>query len=234
MKDITYKEELAKFYNNFHKQEPNLFELQLQKIINILDFNKNDIYYDLGCGSGRLLTPLNDRGYNIKGIEKSYNMYNENIKYNNKIENIAIDENIKINSNKCYFSMSLHQMGNKLVQKKILDALLKQVDEILLITISSKQMDKLLLNKLFPTLNKYDRNRFLFIEELDYKINYYEEQFNTFNINRNYYIDLIKNKYISSLQILDEVELNKGLDQLSKMDIDLLYLDAYTYIKISK
>lgn len=245
MNKISYTENLSKNYNTYHGRHDKLNEMQIYKIQNYLNLNTDKKVMDVGCGSGRLLVPMSTKVDEIIGVEYSPNMFNElktvqpkNSKIYNTDYNLFLENNsVKLDS--AYFSYSLHQL-NENVDKQI--DILKNtfttfgVDKILLITISHKQMDENILNIHNEKLNKFDKNRFITKDKLQHHFNIelYEEETNYYPIEKNVLLDRIKNKYISSLQILDESEINTLISVIDKKYQDIIiYPDFYNYIVIT-
>lgn len=253
-KKIIYWDELSEKYNSFHNRSNELNWLQLQKIKCYLNCHLYNTIIDAGCGSGRLLLPLAGELKTYKkliGIEYSESMYNELYKNTNncldtyriELYNLSYQEYLKRNAevvDLVYFSYSLHQIEedkNKQIEilKSTFDVL--SAKKVLLITASDELFDKSLLNLCSKKLNEFDRSRFLQFDELrneNFKISIYENEMNYFPIDYDYICYLIDQKFISSLQILDDDELNElkvNLKAYSHNNI-LNWTDYYTYITL--
>jgi hypothetical protein len=110
------------------------------------------------------------------------------------------------------------------------------VSDILLITISHNQFKENILNINCDKLDKFDRNRMITKNHLSehFNIKLYEEQTNYFSISKAELISRIENKYISSLQILTDSELNELIYKINSSYPEvILYPDFYTYILIN-
>lgn len=244
---IEYKG-LSEKYNNYHSQPDEYFELQLEKIKKYLNFSRSKKYLDVGCGAGRLLIPLVREAYEIKGIDSSKEMINSCIKNTCMQLDLSISEfnNFKFNKkfDGIYFSMSLHQMHNQEGMIKKALRMLKKNGKLLIITVSHKQFDEILLNKYFSDLDMIDRNRFLTVNELSRIIKKnngfiecIEEQTIYQKIPKERYIEMIENKYISSLQLINEYELRRGIRKIKenyKGKKFIIVPDCYTYIVVKK
>jgi 2-polyprenyl-3-methyl-5-hydroxy-6-metoxy-1,4-benzoquinol methylase len=242
---ISYRG-LAKKYNNFHGQPINYFDLQLDKIIKYLNMNREGRYLDVGCGAGRLMVPLIKRGsFHIEGLDNSeamieqcrketvsplklYTTFFKDFKPTKKYDGI-------------YFSMSLHQMNNQIGMIKKALKMLKNNGKILLITVNHKQFEEILLNKFSPTLDSVDRNRFLDVSELKKIgnklgiVESIEEHTIYQQIPKKRFIDMVENKYISSLQLISPNEVNSIVKQIKRIKGNIITVpDCYTYVVVGK
>lgn len=259
-KQIEYQASLSKKYNEYHSRTDLLNRLQIQKIITYLELDNTKSVIDIGGGAGRLFIPLLknvdlNAGYFVEQSPNMYNEFHNNLKnnYHKSADNIFtynIDfnsflqtyksYNINQNINAAYFSYSLHQIDSDInnqinILRNTFDIL--GVDKILLITISESQMNNNILNINSPALDTFDKSRFISYDTLNnnFNIDLYEEETQYINIEKSILLDRIKNKYISSLQILSNTELN---DLITKIDINypniIQYPDFYNYIVLSK
>lgn len=242
LKQITYKN-LSKRYNEFHGQPDNYFELQLEKIKKYLNMKKNKTYLDVGCGAGRLLIPLN-KEFNVEGLDVSEHMLDECAKQTNKKVKLYYSSFNDFKPTKqydgIYFSMSLHQMEKQeMIIKKALK-MLKKDGILLIITVNHNQFNEILLNKFSKKLDKIDRKRFIDVNKFFNLINKSKiitiETHNLYQyINKNKYIEMIKNKYISSLQLIDESELNNIVNNIKQIKGKTICVpDCYTYVVVKK
>lgn len=252
MSTITYDSPLAVNYNDYHAQDENLFNLQVEKIMSYLNLNKSSTVIDAGCGAGRLIIPISDRVKRVVGVELSNGMATQAVENITRsgIGNVSIHQNSwdkqmpyldKVDG--IYFSMSLHQMGSKEEQLKILNdsfKVLKDDGKILLITISNKQFSEILLNRFFPGLDAIDKNRFIDIDELK---NVYpnivsiEEHIVYKVYDKDVFLNMVENKYISSLQMISEESFQEGFKALQleyELVSEIVVPDCYTYITFRK
>ena len=219
---IEYSETLAKKYNSYHAREKHLEDLQIKKIATYLKYWENTSIIDIGCGSGRLLTKLGEYFNVIYGVEKSKEMF----------DCIPISE-LK---NTAIFSYSLHQIGK--TKEEQIDLLYKTFSKfgckkILLITSSRSQFKESFLNTNIPSIQEIDLQRFLFKDELEkyFNIELYEEETNCQRIPTVDYIEMIQNKYISTLKLIKDVEIEEFLKSLEGTS-EVLISDYYTYITL--
>ncbi len=260
-KKVVYHEELANNYNEYHSQEQRLFNLQIEKIYSYLNLSNLSSVIDAGCGAGRLLIPMSDFVSQITGVELSLGMFKtamQDVKNRTRtvsnsileitLQNESWQEFLQKNIIKgtkvdgIYFSMSLHQMGSKEEQHNIITQsleLLKDNGKLLLITVSDKQFDKNLLNLNFPSLDKIDRERFIDVEELikRHNVTSVEEHTVYKKYDKETYIKMLENKYISSLQLISEEFLKEGINKIKETykDTDTVIVpDFYTYVVIEK
>lgn len=248
MGTISYDSELAVNYNTYHAQDDNLFKLQVEKIISYLDLKETSRVSDAGCGAGRLIVPISEHVGALQGVELSKGMFDEALVNTKKCNNVAIiqkswDDYARSTTEKyydgVYFSMSLHQMGSKEEQHTILKntfKIIKDGGKLLLITISNKQFGEILLNKFFPELDKIDKARFIDVAEFKQKYNNIvsiEEHTVYKTYPKEQFIDMVENKYISSLQMISDENFQKGLEGMKDYYLDentIVVPDCYTYI----
>jgi len=249
MNKIKYKG-LAEKYNNYHGQPDNYFELQIEKIRKYLNVSseKWEIkrILDVGCGAGRLMVPLIRKGGCFcTGIDNSADMIaacQETTVIPLNLHTVGFDKfKTKFRYDGIYFSMSLHQMDKQKEMIKKAFNLLAKDGKLLIITVSHKQFDEILLNKYFPTLDEIDRKRFMDIKPLTEELSKYgdieciEEQTLYQQIPKKRYVEMIENKYISSLQLISKKELNAGVKQINNIKGKIISVpDCYTYIVVNK
>ena len=256
MSEIIYDAPLASNYNTYHAQDQALFDLQVKKIYSYLDLNERSIVADAGCGAGRLVVPIAPKVQAIHGIELSEGMYNEAWANCEKLGNVVLvksswDDYVRkvvpgfsYKYDAVYFSMSLHQMGTKEEQFKIIDDtlnVLKPGGKILLITVSNRQFKEILLNKYFPELDQIDRNRFIDVSEFRGryagKVVYAEEHTVYKTYETETFLNMVRNKYISSLQLISDTSFKSGvqlMENIYKGEDTLIAPDCYTYITLEK
>lgn len=89
------KEKILNFYEDVDT-EMNTFQtqrktkLKLEKILNVIDFDKNDMVMDIGCSSGELLKEISSQIATGIGIDLSNNLIDKNNK-ENVFDNIRYD-----------------------------------------------------------------------------------------------------------------------------------------------
>jgi len=148
---------------------------------------------------------------------------------------------IKTNKiNKAYFSFSLHQIiEDKQKQKEYIESLFNcGIEKILLITTTTEDFNENLITKYIKKSRKIDEKRFQNTKEL----------FSNFNVTDLVTLKIysksrkdelfmkIRNKYISTLQLLTNVEIEKlikNIDDDFNGDF-VVYPDFYTYVTINK
>jgi len=242
---IKYGAPLAQNYNRFHQQPDCLFTLQLEKIKHYLNITPSDNILDVGCGSGRLFISLQQQA-TIWGVEQSEEMiaqipqelkhliFKEDFcKFVNQHQRKKVDYLL---FDSAYFSFSLHQMGTKLDQlhllQKTFSFCLKPRGKILLISVSRSQFDQVTINQFFPKIKEIDEKRFLFEESLSsmFHLKIKDEQNVYSTITKEILYEYVKNKYISTLQLLTPEEYEKGLNRIERFEEkEIPYLDCYTY-----
>ena len=244
--NITYDQSLAEKYNFFHGRDSKLFSLQINKIKTYLNLTKKKTLIDCGCGAGRLLIPLAKEIKEITGVEYSKNMVDECNKTNlptGEVYQMDFDaylDNTTSKFDSALFSFTLHQIKeNKKDQLNLLSKTFDRlkVSNILLITLSNSQMDESIMNLSSVKIDKFDRKRYLQLNELESKFNVsiYEEETNIFKIKKIELIDFILQKYISAIQILSNKELKNMIDHIDNTYPEIInYRDFYTYICLTK
>ena len=178
------------------------------------------------------------------GVEKSADMYEQALKqpyeveiYNQDYKDFLNQQTIKVDS--VVFSYTLHQFdANKKNQIQILHDTFKKLGckKILLITASDNQFKESILNQLSPQIDAIDRDRYLFKQELlsEFRIPVYEEETIYKNISRKDYKTLVEHKYISTLQLITDVEFNNILQRIDQLPENLILPDYYTYILLEQ
>jgi len=255
---ITYSDNLADKYNEYHSLSSNIFDLQLQKIKGYLNTSETTWILDVGCGSGRLLKPLiENRISNVIGVEKSEAMFQQccentkqlapgSLSYN--LVNLDFNEFLlqngssKLQLDGAYFSFSLHQIGkSKLEQLELLErtfSVLKPHSQILVITVTERQFEDITINQLIPSVSKIDKERFLTLETYKnfFNVSVIEDQRLFYPMTVAALKERIQNRYISTLQLVPKEEIEFGLNQLSKYPEHRLldYSDCYSYLVLSK
>lgn len=251
-KEITYWPELANKYNTYHGRINNLFDLQIKKIGAYLNLDNCNNVLDAGCGAGRLLIPISEQYSSIQcfGVEYSKSMYEQCMQNildsaaTALVQNISFQDFIQTTNLKfdaVFFSYSLHQIEYE--KNKQIEILHKTFDtlnpkRILLITASDQLFDKSLLNLASPKLNQFDRSRFLQLNELqkEFDVAVYENEMNYLPYTYEEICDMIDNKFISSIQILNDSEIQQLKDILKIYMVDLQerWTDYYTYITLER
>lgn len=243
---IVYNEKLASAYNEYHKQSKVQFDMQLSKLFQLTNTVDGNIL-DVGCGAGRLLTPMlkivNSKNI-IYGVEKSANMRNQITHKHKQLVTLGDASNLdflikiikKHNIKKLYFSFSLHQIvPQKCKQIEYLNTLLKHVTSISIITTLPQNFNENLITKYCEKAYKYDCERFLTVNEYfsNFNVTFFNsEKFYT-EYNKQMLIDKFKNKFISTLQLITQDELDKIIDCIDRdYDETVIYPDFYTYIQI--
>lgn len=242
---ITYNKQLAKNYNTYHNYPRG--GLQVFKLYTLIGDDANTRILDVGCGSGRLMEQLYPYYTNVYGIEYSPQMYNESLDtlpsewvdhvFNEDFNNIEKIHSLCGDIDVLYFSYSLHQItAGKIKQIELLKKCFEtfKCKNIILITASRQQFDISFLNKNSNKIREIDNNRFLFIDELQehFNIDYYEEETNFIKYPREVYIDMLNNRYISTLQFLDDYEIQTLIECLD-LTPSVTIPDYYTYININ-
>lgn len=256
---ITYEKSLAKNYNKFHEIPPHIFDLQLQKIKNYLSATKETWLLDVGCGAGRLLNPIISQGIsNVVGIERSRDMFqqltdNLSTLSDYPVNYLLLNKDFReVLSNKsnlnlpeldgAYFSFSLHQIGqNKLDQLELLEqtfSLLKPHAPILVITITERQFEDITINKLIPSVSEIDKERFLTVDSYRnfFNVSVLEDQRIFYPITVKTLKERIQNRYISTLQLIPQEELDFACEQLSRYPEHRIidYGNCFTYVVLNK
>jgi len=252
--NIKYDELLAKNYNSYHVQQDNLFKLQLSKIIYYLNLDTTKSVLDVGSGAGRLMVPLTGYVRHVHGVEYSENMYNEtlnnliqfniqnyilqNMDYNVWLDTVETDKLFSLNA--AYFSYTLHQIQpdpDKQIEVLNKTFALSDIDTILLITLSHKQIEESLLTKYNDKILKFDYDRYMTIDKIKehFTVVSYEEGTNYYKMKKSDLLNNINNRYISFLQILNDDELKDYATLIDNTFDDIInYPDFYTYIVLKK
>lgn len=161
---ITYDDKpLPSVYTKHHT-----FPLEMQMLE--LFLRKEDRIIDIGCGSGRILVPLQAAGYNVRGIEYSQAMCDAAIAAGgvNVEQGDARDLWFAPNRVDCaVFSFSMQQiLPNLDFQKDYLRSMLETVPRILFITTLSDYFDIAPTTKHSAVVRSIEEKRFFSREQL--------------------------------------------------------------------
>jgi hypothetical protein len=118
---------------------------------------------------------------------------------------------------------------------------MKPGGKILIITVSHRQFKEILLNKFFPELDQIDRQRFIDVSEFRSKyqgsVIYAEEHTVYKTYPKEVFMNMVRNKYISSLQLITPLSFASGLNVMEtvyKDEESMIAPDCYTYITLQK
>lgn len=134
-KPVVYDTNLSAKYSALHA---NSFELPLLRVM-----LENKRALDIGCGSGRLLIPLQAEGFNVHGLEGSQAMYDsctskggEAVTHANATSDEFFDLMEDLEPDLVYLSFSLHQIHPTIdAQLGYLKKLLDYCDVLLITTL---------------------------------------------------------------------------------------------------
>jgi SAM-dependent methyltransferase len=112
---------------NYHNSRPDYPSELMRDIIQFSKINKNSKILDVGCGTGKSILPLIEKGYkNIVGIDISDSMLNvaRKLMPNNQFHNISFEDFTSPEQfDLILFGTSIHWINNDVVYKKVKELL---------------------------------------------------------------------------------------------------------------
>lgn len=221
---------IAQSYDRYRDISPSSLRLWLKTIIQCGKITSNSRVLDIGCGTGRLTIPLQQMTQaEIYGLDLSKEML-EKAKSKRGADEIhwVLGDAKALPFPEKFFDCTfmclvLHHIDDKAQAIKEMHRVLKHGGRSLIWTSPHQQIKGFLLNEFFPSLQKIDLNRFPsipVIESLMESVGYanirteivaFQEQILTSR-----YIEMVRNKYISTLCLLSEDEFSAGLEKLER------------------
>ena len=221
---------IAPSYDRYRDLSPSSLNLWLEKIIRLGEVSSGAKVLDIGCGTGRLTIPLQEKAQaEVWGLDLSAEML-EQAKQKKGAETIhwILGDAQALPFPDRFFDLTfmclvLHHIEDKARAIEEMYRVLKPGGRSLIWTVSHQQIKDFLLNEFFPSLQRIDLGRFLpipTIKDLMGSAGYthihveevvFQEQMATSD-----YIEKVRNKYISTLSLIDEKEFAVGLEKLEK------------------
>jgi SAM-dependent methyltransferase len=177
---------------------------------------------DVGCGTGRFLAALGERGARVWGIDPSPEMVEQAGKRGSA--KVARAEQMPFKEG--WFERAVLWLTVHLVDRpRAFDELrrvLAPEGRVAIATFDPSHFDCFWLNELFPTLERIDRERFPSEEALSTELQ--DAGFDPrlirlsqrASITRKAALERIRGRYISTLELLSEEEYRAGLDQAER------------------
>ena len=219
----NHYEKLADKYNSFWGDSPELIDFYSQKIVEYLELKPTDNFVDLGCGTGIYTKKIRDLAQLINPVicvDISAKML-ENIPNNVQFKPIVMDARLFAEQSKKYDKVLMQKMLHHIKDiKGLIENLFDRLNpggKILTIGIP-RNIEYLLFDAAFkryqelhPVGNQirdiFTKAGFKFTREL---IKY------PVSIEKHKYLDLIRNRYISTLSSFSEGEIEEGIKELEQ------------------
>jgi len=115
---------IAPFYNLFFKMQTNNYRSLIEKNIDKIDISENARILDLGSGTGAFGYCWQEKGYEVKGVEASPNMYKRCLSNGIDCERIDITEGLPFADNSfevvtaAYLAHGLTEKKRKILYKE--------------------------------------------------------------------------------------------------------------------
>jgi ubiquinone/menaquinone biosynthesis C-methylase UbiE len=177
---------------------------------------------DVGCGTGRLLSALAERGARAWGIDPSPEMVAEARKRGSA--KVARAEQLPFKEG--WFERAVLWLTVHLLDRPRAFAELRRVlatdGRVVIATFDPTHFDRFWLNKIFPSLERIDRERFPTEDELEREVRAsgFEPRVIRLSqraeIARGAALERIRGRYISTLELLAEEEYRAGLERAER------------------
>ena len=185
---------------------------------------------DVGCGTGRLLAALAERGARVWGIDPSPEMVAEAKRRGSA--KVASAERMPFKDG--WFERAVLWLSVHLVDRRRAFAELRRVLDVdgrtVIATFDPSHFDRFWLNEIFPSLMRIDRDRFPTEEQLTQELiaNGLEPRVVRLSqraeIGREAALERIRGRYISTLELLAEEEYRAGLERAEReLPADISY-----------
>lgn len=143
---------IGKSYNSTRKADPFLSE----RLFQLLTPNQNEIYLDIGCGTGNYTIELNKKGIRMIGVDPSEKMLETASKRNSSVVwKIGNAENIPLEKESIFgviATLTIHHWDNLDKSFKELNRVLLPSGKMVIFTSTPEQMAGYWLNYYFPTI----------------------------------------------------------------------------------
>lgn len=219
---ISYSE-ISKTYDNHRSYS----ELHMEPLIRFAHLKGGMKILDVGCGTGNLSLELREHiQVEIVGIDVSFNMLQK--ARTKTLDVLCADVDFGLPFGDRAFdavigSYFLHYVKNPGALMKECFRVLKDDSRLLFLTSSHDQIEQLhpVIKEFFPSLTKQDKERFPDIPELDHflkaagftKIRHEELTIDKIPID-NFYLEKVKNRFVSTFFLIPEKEFNEGVKKL--------------------
>ena len=139
-------------YNETRKADPYISE----RLIQLLDPEKDKLYLDIGCGTGNYTCEFLSRGYNFYGVDPSHKMldvakekFNEPVWFNGSSEKIPFE-------NEQFYggiaTLTIHHWKDLKISFKEVNRVLRKNSRLVIFTSLPEQMEGYWLNHYFPEM----------------------------------------------------------------------------------
>jgi SAM-dependent methyltransferase len=212
---------LAATYDELRPADANWWEL-FELLVREADLLGRRVL-DVGCGTGRVSAELHERGSRVWGVEPSAEMAAEARK---RGVNVKIARAEQLPFKEGWFERAVLWLVAHLVDRPAVFAELARVlapdGRIALATFDPAHFERYYLNRLFPSLERIDRDRFpeppALVAELE------AAGFATrlvplsqrAEIGRGEALERIRGRFISTLRLLDDGEFEQGLERAER------------------
>lgn len=163
--------QIGKAYNSTRKADPYLSE----RLFQLLNPNQNDLYLDIGCGTGNYTIELNKKGIRLVGIDPSEKMLSAAHKRSSSVVwKIGNSESIPlkdISVSGIIGTLTIHHWENLNKSFKELNRVLKPFGKLVLFTSTPEQMAGYWLNHYFPSIMEKSMNQMPTFEWIENNLN---------------------------------------------------------------
>lgn len=223
--------QIASSYDRYRDLSPSLLNLWLEKIIRLGKITPGMRVLDIGCGTGRLTIPLQQKAQaEVYGLDLSAEMLKraQGKEGAETVHWILGDAQALPFPDQSFdftfMCLVLHHIEDKVRAIEEMYRVLKPGGRSLIWTSSHRQIKDSLLNEFFPSLPKIDLARFPSIpmikdlmESAGYADICAEEVTFQEQILTNDYIERVRNRYISTLRLISEEEFAAGMEKLERV-----------------
>ena len=214
-----YYNTISAQYNRIRLDAKQDFERTISIII--ANCPPNGKILDIGCGTGKYGEALAERGYVVKGVDKSSSQIDEARKIIDA--QVANADNLPFNSNSfdvCLMILMIHQLDQETRINAINEALrvLKSKGKLIIKTASHEDIKKRISSTYFPSACNEDLHRYPDISTLSDELSDFDqilvqhEQIEVERDTRAFANKLLKRR-TSNLRNLSEQELKEGVER---------------------
>ena len=221
---------IAPSYDRYRDLSPSSLDLWLEEIIRLGRISSGAKVLDIGCGTGRLTIPLQrETQAEVYGLDLSAEMLEQaQGKEGAEIVHWIIGDAQALpfldrSFDFTFMCLVLHHIEDKARAIEEMYRVLKPGGRSFIWTTSHQQIKDHLLNEFFPSLPKIDLARFpaisaikALMESAGYADICVETvTFQEWTSPRDY-IERVRNRYISTLRLIDEEEFAAGIEELER------------------